>query len=174
VRCLVTLNAMKTLYLVRHAKSSWEVPDLADFDRPLSDRGVSDAPRMGRRITEYKQSPQLIYTSPAVRTLSTAKIIAAAIGYPEQSIVADKKIYHTDADSLLDIIKKFADEKECVMLVGHNPGLTQLANALLDETIENIPTCGVIRAELKITLWRGAKWGCGRLISFDSPKSLTS
>src|SRR3954467_9846057 len=98
---------MKTLYLVRHAKSSWENHDLADFDRPLNERGVSDAPRMGRRITEYKQVPELIYSSPAVRALSTAKIIAATIGYPEQSIVTDKKVYHTDADTLLEIIRKF-------------------------------------------------------------------
>ncbi|HWA35718.1 MAG TPA: histidine phosphatase family protein [Cyclobacteriaceae bacterium] len=165
---------MKTLYLVRHAKSSWEDQGLADFDRPLSDRGVSDAPRMGRRITEYKQHPQLIYSSPAVRALNTAKIIASAIDYPEQSIVTDRRVYHSDADALLDIVRKFADDTECVMLVGHNPGLTQFANALLGETIDNISTCGVVRAELKITSWRAAKWGCGKLISFDTPKSITT
>jgi len=163
---------MKTLYLVRHAKSSWEDSALADFDRPLNARGVSDAPRMGRRITEYKQAPELIYTSTALRALTTAKMIAAAIGYPEQSVVLDKKVYHADPDALLDIIKKMADDKECVMLLGHNPGLTQFANALLDQTIDNIPTCGVIRAELKITLWKGARWGCGKMISFDTPKSV--
>ncbi len=165
---------MKTLYLVRHAKSSWEDSDLEDYDRPLSDRGVSDAPRMGRRITEYKQVPQLIYSSPAVRALSTAKIIASGIGYPEQSIVTDKKIYHAEADTLLEIVKKFPDEKECVMLVGHNPGLTLFANALLGETIINIPTCGVVRAELKLSQWRTVKWANGKLITIDSPKSITS
>ncbi len=164
---------MKTLYLVRHAKSSWEDPDLADFDRPLGERGVSDAPCMGRRIAEYKQFPQLIYASPAVRAISTAKMIAAAIGYPEQSITTDRKVYHTDPDALLEIVKKFSDDKECVMLVGHNPGLTQFANALLGENIDNISTCGVVRAELKISSWRNAKWGCGKLLSFDTPKSIT-
>src|SRR4051812_29209603 len=148
---------MKTIYLVRHAKSSWENSQLADFDRPLSERGVSDAPRIGRRITEYKQVPELIYSSPAVRALTTAKIIAASIEYPEASIVTDRKVYHSDSDSLLEIIRKFTDDKQCVMLVGHNPGLTQFANALLDATIDNIPTCGVIRGQLNITLWKAAK-----------------
>jgi phosphohistidine phosphatase len=162
---------MRILYIVRHAKSSWDDERLADIDRPLNDRGKTDAPNMGNKIKAYQQLPVLICASPALRTLTTARVIAGVIGYPEQSIVTDKKIYQSDADGLLEIVKKFPDDKDCVMLVGHNPGLTSFANALLDETIDNIPTCGVIRAELNITLWKGAKWGCGRLISFDTPKS---
>lgn len=163
---------MKTLYVVRHAKSSWDHPDLADFDRPLADRGENDAPRMGGRLKEYKQFPDLVVTSSAVRALNTAKIISKAIGFPVESIITNRKIYHADSETLLEIVRKFPDEKECVMLVGHNPGLTYFVNKLIDQDIENIPTCGIIRAELKITRWGSFKWGCGKMISFDTPKSL--
>ncbi len=163
---------MKTLYIVRHAKSSWDHPDLADFDRPLAERGENDAPRMGAKLKEYKQFPDLVVTSPAVRALTTAKIICEAIGFPVESIITNRKVYHADPEALLEIIRNIPDGKNCVMLVGHNPGLMYFVNNLVDQEIENLPTCAIIRVELKITHWVDTRWGCGKMISFDTPKSL--
>jgi phosphohistidine phosphatase len=161
---------MKTLYIVRHAKSSWDDPDMGDFDRPLNERGMKDAPRMGRRLSEKGVAPDLIISSPAARALSTARLIAKEVGYPEKNIHHDRSIYHGGPGTLLDVIQKAGDKSEIVMIVGHNPGLTEFANDLLNENIGNIPTTGVVAGHLKINSWKEALAGCGKMLFFDFPK----
>lgn len=165
---------MKKLVLVRHAKSSWDNPEMNDFDRPLNERGVKNAPRMGKRLKEKGIVPDLMLSSPAVRALVTCQEIAKKLGYADEKIKTDKRIYHASEDQLLAVVKELKDhdkdDEEVVMIFGHNPGLTDFANALLDEDIENIPTCGVIVATLDIDHWKDAHFGCGELDFFDYPK----
>ena len=162
---------MKTLCLVRHAKSSWDNPGIDDFDRPLNDRGEKDAPRMGKCLKEREVVPSLIYSSPAVRALATSKIIAGVLGYPLNGIRTPRRLYHADEETFLEIVNSVPEENDCIIMTGHNPGLTDFANNLLDEKIDNIPTSGVVAAQLGINSWKEAKWGCGKLLFFDYPKN---
>ncbi len=161
---------MKVIYLVRHAKSSWHDHSLRDFDRPLNERGIRDAPRMGKRLKEREIAPNLMVSSPAVRAFTTCKEIAGVLGYGENRMVTDKRIYHASEEVLLRIIQEFNENYESVMLFGHNPGLTDFTNLLLNENIMNIPTCGVVAGKLNIKNWNEAKAGCGKLLFFDFPK----
>ncbi|MEQ9593404.1 MAG: histidine phosphatase family protein [Cyclobacteriaceae bacterium] len=161
---------MKRLYLVRHAKSSWENLELRDFDRPLNERGERDAPRMGRRLKEREITPDLMLSSPAERALTTCKVIADIIGYQQSGIKTDKRIYHANEDQLLKILSEVNDKYKSVMLFGHNPGFTDFANLLFGEHIMNIPTCGIVAGKLKIESWKQVSPGCGKLEFFDFPK----
>jgi phosphohistidine phosphatase len=167
---------MKTLYIVRHAKSSWDDTELSDFDRPLNDRGKKDAPRMGKRLREKKVTPDIMLSSPAERALTTCKEIANALDFPQGKIKTDKRLYHADEDQILKVIKELKDsprdDEEVVMIFGHNPGLTEFANSLLNESLMNIPTCGVVHATLNIESWRDIHFGCGVMRHFDFPKKI--
>jgi phosphohistidine phosphatase len=167
------LKAMKTLYVVRHAKSSWDDPDRSDFDRPLNDRGKRDAPRMGKRLKEKDIHPDLMFTSPAKRALSTCKLISKALDYPKSKIKEEQKLYHASDDDILSSVQALNDKHNIVMIFGHNPGLTEFVNSLMSEekNIDNIPTAGVVAFELNISSWRQLTWGIGKLLFFDFPKS---
>lgn len=165
---------MKTLYLIRHAKSSWSNPDLSDFDRPLNDRGRRDAPRMGKRLKEKAIAPDLMLSSPANRAITTCREIASVLGYDESRIKTDKRIYHASEEELINILSELQDTQKTVMLFGHNPGFTNFANALLSEHIMNIPTCGVVAGKLNIQSWKEINNGCGKLVFFDFPKNKKS
>jgi phosphohistidine phosphatase len=166
---------MKTLYLIRHAKSSWDNPDLSDFDRPLNKRGEKDAPTMAKRLKEKQLTPDFMITSPAVRALDTCIAFAKILGYDKAKIKTDKRLYHASEDQILTVIRELKeherDEEEVVFLFGHNPGLTEFANSLLNEYIDNIPTCGIVKATLQIERWKDADFGCGELGFFDFPKN---
>ena len=123
---------MKTLFLIRHAKSSWDDTALPDKDRPLNDRGRRDAPKMGERLAKRDVKPDLILSSPAVRALRTAEIIAKKLDY-RRKIVVNERLYAVGADDLLDVIHRLGDKVERVMLFGHNPELTELAHRLSGE-----------------------------------------
>ena len=165
---------MKTLTLVRHAKSSWNHPQLADFERPLNKRGRRDAPRMGRRMAAHDLRPQTIVSSPAVRALTTAEVIASALGYHPSEIIPDERIYHAYSDQLLDVIRDFDASLQHVMLVGHNPGLTELVDQLAHAGIMNIPTCGIVVLGFPIDHWQDVSNGAGELLLFDYPKNIAS
>lgn len=165
---------MKTLYLVRHAKSSWDNPEQSDFDRPLNERGKKNAPRMAKRLKEKHVTPDVMLSSPAERALATCKEFARVLKFPEDKIKTDKRLYHANEDQILKVIQELKDSprdsEEVVILFGHNPGLTEFANALLNEDLENIPTCGVVAATLDITDWKDARFGFGEMEFFDYPK----
>jgi len=133
---------MKTLFLVRHAKSSRDEPSLPDKDRPLNDRGKRDAPKMGERLAKRDVVPNLILSSPAKRALNTAQIIAKKLDYKLADIVVDERLYATAADDLLHVIRKLGAKPKSVMLFGHNPELTELAHRLSNK-ITHLPTCAV-------------------------------
>ena len=143
---------MKTLLLIRHAKSSWDDPALDDKERPLNGRGKRDAPKMGKRLAKRGVQPDLILSSPAVRALTTAESIARKLDYMRRDIVVDDRLYAVEADELLDVIRKVGDRLKCVMLVGHNPELTELAHRLSSK-ITYLPTCAVAEFTFDAKSW---------------------
>jgi phosphohistidine phosphatase len=165
---------MKYLYLVRHAKSSWDFPELSDFDRPLNKRGQRDAPVMALRVASKQPDLDVIISSPANRAITTAKEMAKALDIDESSIVQEHEIYHASMKTLIDIAKALPEEYDKVMLVGHNPGFTDLANQLKehDYHIDNVPTCGVVAIELPTHKWADLVEHSGRLLFFDYPKKV--
>jgi phosphohistidine phosphatase len=166
---------MKTIYLVRHAKSSWKYPSLDDFERPLNKRGRKNAPFMGKILKKLKVTPDLLISSPANRAAMTARIIAAAINYPLEKIVYSEAIYEFSEDALIRVIKKKIDDSvNASMVVGHNPAINGLANFIGDQPISNIPTCGVYCVELNISSWSKIHEHCGKLKFFEFPKKHVS
>ena len=161
---------MKKLYLIRHAKSSWEDHILSDHDRPLSDRGRRDAPIVGDILKSQKVKPNLVISSTARRAMKTAKIFSTILGYPIEDIVTDSKIYEATTQDLLNVITKIDDANKTVLVFGHNPAFTVLANLLGDKYIDNMPTCAVSEFELKVKSWKDVGVDSGKLISFEYPK----
>jgi phosphohistidine phosphatase len=165
-------KAVKRLVLFRHAKSSWKHPVAADFDRPLNERGKREAPIMAERLAARGIAPDLILTSPAKRAMKTARSIARAFDYPKSEIRRDREIYLADLETLVSIVREIEEEKETVILVGHNPGFTDLANCFTGGEIENVPTCGIAGIDFPADSWAKAKRGTGTLLFFDYPKKL--
>ncbi|MGQ9804611.1 MAG: SixA phosphatase family protein [Chlorobiales bacterium] len=150
---------MKQLYLIRHAKSSWDFPDLTDFERPLNKRGLRDAPFMGMILREKQIAPERFLSSPAKRALLTAQLFANAMNYPVEHIATDMRIYEASRQTLLEVIQSLPDELESVALFCHNPAVTELANFLSDKHLENVPTCGVFSVALASPTWRSLGQG---------------
>ena len=165
---------MKTLYLVRHAKSSWKYPNLDDFERPLNKRGRKNAPFMGSVLKKLKVAPDLVISSPANRAATTARIIAGTIDYPLEKIQYNETIYASSEYDLVQVIQQLDNSVNRGMLVTHNPALTDLANSIGDTAISNIPTCGVFCVNLNISAWAKIGEQRGKLIFFEFPKKHTS
>lgn len=165
---------MKKLFIVRHAKSSWDDPDLDDFDRPLNKRGKRNAPEIGKRLAMRGVFPDLIITSPAKRAAATARRIAEAIAYPNKKIIKDDSFYHGSIQDVIGVVQKLDDQINSLMIFGHNPGLTDLANYLSGADIYNIPTCGVVEIDFDFNSWKMLGSKEGKLVKFDFPKNNSS
>jgi phosphohistidine phosphatase len=163
---------MKTLYIVRHAKSSWADPIASDFERGLNDRGKRDAPRMGNRLKEREIHPDVVISSPAKRALSTAKRISEVIKYKKERIKVEPRLYHADEDTILSVVQDINDNHNDAMIFGHNPGLTDFVNAISSEevNIDNVPTCGIVAFTLPVESWKDVTLKSARLMFFDYPK----
>ncbi len=161
---------MKTLYLVRHAKSSWDYPHLRDADRPLNDRGEKNAPEMASRLKQKNIIPDKIISSPARRAMDTCIIFSDILGYSTGKIIEDRRIYHAAEEDLLEVIKETDNQINSVMLFGHNPGFNWLAEGLTGEDLGNIPTCGIVACKVNISIWKEIGPGTGELVFFDYPK----
>ncbi|HUO81396.1 MAG TPA: histidine phosphatase family protein [Gammaproteobacteria bacterium] len=159
------------LSLLRHAKSSRDNPDLDDFDRPLASRGLRDAPEMGKRLAARGVRPDLIVTSSARRALQTARLVSHEIGVPSRKLRHDDRIYMASVPALVSIIRGLDDALTHVMLVGHNPGFTDLVERISDGDIDNVPTCGYVEIEFDHARWKDAGKGSGRLVHFNFPKN---
>ena len=158
------------LTLLRHAKSSWSEPGLADFDRPLNKRGRHDAPLMGELLVEQNISPQLIISSDARRARTTAKLVAQKLGYEQERIEFSHALYLATPRTLLNVMLEHAGDFDHIMLVAHNPGLTDLANRLSNARIDNLPTCGVFMVEHDGQHWDQLATGDNSFGGFFSPK----
>ena len=163
---------MKKLYLIRHAKSSWDNPKLIDFERPLNERGYRDAPLMGKFLKEEKIIPDLIISSPALRAYFTARTIASSIGYSLKKIRTSELLYDTDAEDIFEVVNSVKEKYNSLMLFGHNPALTQFSNYVSDKKIDNIPTTGFVEIEMNVTTWKEVVVDCGNIKRFLSPKIL--
>jgi phosphohistidine phosphatase len=162
---------MKTLFLIRHAKSSRSDPTLADQDRPLSDRGKRDAPQVGKRLAKRHVMFDLILSSPATRAVATARRIARQLDYRRRDIVVNDRLYPGAMDDLLDVIQKLDDKRERVMLVGHNPGLEQLAHRFSREITE-MPTCAVAEFAFDTDSWSTVDRATLAKVLFERPGKL--
>ncbi|MCH8033839.1 MAG: histidine phosphatase family protein [Bacteroidetes bacterium] len=160
---------MKTLYLARHAKSSWKHPELSDIERPLNKRGKRDAPFIGNLLKEKGVKPDKLISSPAVRAKKTAAVIAEIIGYPKNKILIDKNIYEASSTELINIIQSIDDKYNSVMMFGHNPGFTMVNNFLTDSFIDNIPTCGVVGIRFNSS-WKKIENTSGKAFFLIYPK----
>ena len=161
---------MKTLYLMRHAKSSWDDPGLRDVQRPLNKRGHRDAPVMGRQLKSQGILPQLIITSPALRAETTARYVAREIDYPLSKIITDKRVYEADEDDIWQVIREISETVDHLLLVGHNPGLTDLANTLSTEPIDNIVTAAVYSLQFDCAKWKEIEKRKARFHFYIYPK----
>lgn len=160
---------MKTIYFVRHAKSSWEF-DLTDHQRPLNDRGLRDAPRVASYVADTLPKPDALRSSDAMRAKTTAFFFAKAYAISEQEIVLDHDLYDFSGNQVLDVIRATDNAIDCLMIFGHNNAMTSIVNTYGDQYIDNVATCGVTAIEFAINNWNDLK--PGRVILSCSPKKL--
>lgn len=162
---------MKTLLILRHAKSSWDNPDLTDYDRPLNKRGKRDAPRMGNHILEQGLVPDRILTSSAKRARKTANKVAKACSFKGKVKRIDK-FYHAPLGVYLETLQTVSDKHQCVMVVGHNPTMELLVRQMTNE-IATMPTAALAHVELPILNWRLLDINTrGTLVNLWKPKTL--
>ncbi len=161
---------MKTLYLVRHAKSSWESARQSDFERTLNERGLKAAPLMANLLKKKQVLPQSVIASPANRAITTAELFCEILNFPEKEIKKRIEIYEGGSGQLLQIVREIPDSTKTAMLFGHNPTITEFSNLLTEEYIDSLATCGVVRIDLKIESWKDALPGTGKLVWYDYPK----
>ena len=161
---------MKTLYLLRHAKSSWDQPKLRDFERPLAERGLRDISRIGQRFSQSGRNVECIISSPAVRAKTTALLFAREVGYPEDDIIANPELYFAGAAMFLKAASLVDEHFRSAMLVGHNPAITEFVDDMCNAGIDNIPTSGLVELRLPVEQWSDVRYGNAELIDFDYPK----
>lgn len=160
---------MKTLYLLRHAKSSWDDTSLTDLERPLEPRGERDAAKMSKRWSHLHDKPDLILSSPAVRALATAEIVAHGLAYQTKKITVEERLYAATEDGLIDAIEALDEKLGRVMLVGHNPGFTELAHHF-DSHVTHMPTCALAEFRFEVDSWAGIGQARPVHTTLDSPK----
>ena len=163
---------MKTLYLLRHAKSSWSFDELSDQERPLNDRGRDDAPVMGQALAKRRIRPDVIVSSSAVRAMSTAVLVAREMQYPHDKIVVEPGIYGADVDDFLAILKALPDAAASALVVGHNPTITETANALSPSSLNEMPTAAVVCLRFECELWAEVSKVNAEFYFYDYPRNV--
>ena len=166
---------MKTLLLLRHAKSSWDDPSQRDFDRPLAPRGIRDAPRIGSELTDRGPLPDLIISSPAKRATQTIELVARAADVRTAPTFEDL-IYGASSAELLALVRKIPDVSNCALLVGHNPAFEELLSRL-SKTVSkaapiHMPTCSLARLDFPVDHWNDIEDDQGELVWLVTPKEL--
>jgi len=160
----------KTLILIRHAKSDWSENGQKDFDRELNQRGHMDAPRMGGKLKDLGIVPDLIVSSPAARARLTTEYICEQIHYPLDAVDFQEDIYEASVRTLLKVVNELNDKYKTVVIVGHNPGFSYLAENLTHTEIGNIPTCGIVELQFELDSWALISQNTATLKSFIFPK----
>jgi phosphohistidine phosphatase len=167
-----TEDRMKTLLLLRHAKSSWKDTDARDFDRPLNQRGLKAAPSVGRLMKKRKLEPDLVLSSPAERARQTTQLVLESAKLKPE-VRHDERIYEATGARLFEIVAQIDDDANLAMLVGHNPGLEELLATLTGEA-HTLQTAALACIELEIEKWSKLRAGAGRLQWLVKPKELKS
>ncbi|HTC01302.1 MAG TPA: histidine phosphatase family protein [Ferruginibacter sp.] len=161
---------MKTLLVIRHAKSSWEF-GIADFDRPLNERGKKDAPAMAKRLLDKKIKIDAFVSSPAKRAKQTAELFCATYNKNQEEIIFDETLYHAPAKDLFKAVEDIDNKFSTVAIFSHNTGLTNFVNQLVDKVIiDNVPTCGIFAVTIAIDKWKDFDKVKRELLFFDYPK----
>lgn len=163
---------MKYLYLIRHAKSSWDDASLTDFERPLNKRGFRDCINMPNYLFKNKVKFDYILSSSALRAKTTALKFNEVFKLPESKISFTKEIYHAYNNTVIDLVKTIDNEINHLAVFGHNPTFTSLANNLSDLTLDNLPTCGVVCISFKIDDWNKIDEQNGKFEFLEIPKNL--
>lgn len=167
---------MKTLYLVRHAKSSWEYPYLDDFDRPLNERGKHAAPKMGQWLRDNNYLPDYALSSPALRAKTTAEIILSTFQQPQIQLCFAPLLYMftTHVEEVLPELKHLPSDANKAMLFGHNPTFSALAHALARAPLpfDELPTCGFVALQFDIADWQSLHFKQAELLAYQFPKKL--
>jgi phosphohistidine phosphatase len=161
----------KTLFIVRHGKSSWDIETIADIDRPLKERGIIDAYNIAGRLKNKGQIPKRILSSPAIRALHTAIIFSRVLEVSEEKIFISESLFHADPAEIIKLIGDTPVNIDSLMIFGHNPGFTSLSNILSNLSLNNVPTSGLVRLAFKTDNWE--KIGRNNLVeeSFDFPSN---
>lgn len=162
----------RTLILIRHAKSSWANPTQTDFERPLNERGLRDAPVMGKRLKKAGITPDLIICSTANRTRQTAKYIAEATGYDINRVKWEEKLYHCVPSVFEELLYEVADDVKTVFIIAHNPGITEFANQLSPGfSVGNMPTCSIVGTHFEAEGWNSFPIAKQTVFLFDHPRN---
>ncbi len=162
---------MKTLILVRHAKASWENEEWADLERPLNERGLSDAPVMAEIVAKkLEPKPELILTSNALRALTTANIFAKTLDKNEDAVSVENGIYDRGTKFIINLLKTQPDDINSIILFGHNPDVTSMATYFLGNYIVSLPTCAVVAIDFDIEQWTEIEDINGKLKFYEYPK----
>ena len=164
---------MKTLYIVRHAKSSWKFNELPDRDRPLKGSGIRDALNVADYLAENSVRVDAIFSSPAVRALHTALMFSRRLGFPFSDIQIRDELYLEGWKSMREVARSINNDWDSVMLFGHNPDITHFINHATDTHIRHIPTTGMVSLEFPIHTWAEMDTGA-RLLFFEYPKKNNS
>ena len=159
---------MKTIFLLRHAKSSWNDPGLADFDRPLNERGKKAAPFMGKLMQEKGFAPEIIVTSPAVRARTTASLVKEA-GRLAGPLTFEPAIYEASPQGIRQVVSELSDSIKSVLIVGHNPGMEGFIRYLTGR-MEPMPTAALAVIPMDIDRWDNISEGCGTLQEVFRPR----
>ena len=162
---------MKTLLLIRHAKSSWATPGLDDFDRPLNERGKQDAPEMADRLLKRKIKINAFISSPAKRAQKTATRFLKAYGFDKGDLILAENLYHANEEDFLEVIENAKKKWNVIALFSHNPGITSFASSLTDINIDNMPTCSVFAVQVDTDEWSQFSTASKSFLFFDYPKS---
>jgi len=165
---------MKQLLLIRHAKSNWNDPSLADFDRPLNDRGKKDAPEMAKRLSNKKIKINAFVSSTAKRARQTCKHFAKKIEFKKKDIVLEPRLYEAGDDSFYNVVEDLKNKWDSVAIVSHNPGISSFANSLTGTKIDDMPTCSVFAIKIDTKKWKDFRTAKKEFWFFDYPKIETN
>jgi phosphohistidine phosphatase len=161
---------LKTVIIVRHAKSSWDDAALSDFERPLNERGKQDAPEMAGRLIKRNVSIDTFISSPARRARKTAAIFAKAYGLHKEDLVLKDELYHAPEKVFYEVISQLPETTKSPALFAHNPGLTDFVNMLTNTRIDNVPTCGIFAVSFSAP-WSEFRSAPKELLFFDYPRN---
>ena len=161
---------MLTLYLIRHAKSSWSDPLQADFHRPLNERGLRDAPAMGKHFAARNEPVDLFLSSPAVRALATAHAVAVATVATVNDVVEEPRLYLATVPTWLEVVTALPRKTSRVAFFGHNPGISEFCELITSAGLGELPTCAMVRIDFALDDWKAVARGTGQLVWHDFPK----
>ncbi len=162
---------MKTLLLIRHAKSSWESSVTLDFERPLNERGKNDAPKMAERLLDKKISIDAFVSSPAKRAQKTAEIFMKKYGAAHEKLTLIPSLYEASVDDFYRAVEQLPDEDSSIALFAHNPGITDFINSLDCSPVYNMPTCAIYAFKIKTKHWKEIRTADKEFLFFDYPKN---